>query len=127
MTDETLLAEQVGQLREENAQLKAEVKQLLWKGWHQAAVYTIVGIVSAGFVLVSLIWLCWKGLNSYETNQCLITQRSVVMPGYEIERVVQWGTDRSLGVAADLDKAREIARIQGCQNIMPVENQTIRR
>lgn len=122
MNDETLMAEKIGSLEQENRQLerdKASLRDRIHKLERQLE-YKKFGRRLSAFIfttglVVGLGWLSWKAVNSYTTDTCYIDRSEERIDVFRVKRVVEWGQDMELGYSTDLDKAMEIAKKQGCR------------
>lgn len=121
MNDDTILAEALGEEREKSKRLKEQIAsrdlririlKLRSEGWRIFQV--MVGIMVGLSLMSGFGYLCWKGINSYDTKECYIERGSKQVEVYMVYRKVEWGSDKSLGYSTDLDKTKEIAKKQGC-------------
>ena len=122
MNDETLMAEELGSLRQKNKELKetvgdrnSTINTLRWQIARGKFFYSALGALVGLSMVLGLGYLLFKWLNSYETKHCYIERGQSTVQVYRVKRTVEWEKDRGLGFSTDLDKAMEIAQKQGCK------------
>jgi hypothetical protein len=122
MDDATLLAEELGSektrrraIQKELDEAHGQIQSLRRRLWLKGTFLKMCGLVVGLGILAGAGWLCWKGLNSHETQHCYIERERQNIDAFTIYRTVEWGTDRELGFSTDLDKVMEISRKQGCK------------
>jgi len=116
--DLSILSESLGSEREKVKNLQEEIekrdkiiKRLKWKlaGHGLFWVILTLGILAGGG------WLLFLNLTGETTDTCYIESEKKSVTVYTVNRVREWGNDPEIGYSPDLDKAREIARKQGCR------------
>jgi len=115
MNDEAVMAERVGQLQQENEELKEQLRDLKWSYNYRRFWTSAVGAVSALAVVVGLFYLIYNGLHSKVTDNCYISSENRQVRVFVVQQTVEWGSDRLLGVSSSMDEALKIAKKQSCR------------
>jgi hypothetical protein len=115
MRDDTIMAERVGQLQQENEELKRELKDLKWRHANKQVWHIACGVVVTLAVVFGLFYLIYNGLHSKVTNDCYIESETRQVRVFVIRKTVDWGSDRLLGVSSSIDEALKMAEKQSCQ------------
>jgi len=115
MYEETIMAERIGSLQQENEDLKNKLKDArrryrtkqLWK--------IVCGLTIVVTILFGLIYIIYNSIYSKVTNDCYIESEIRRVRVFVVRQTVDWGSDRILGISSNLDDAINMTKKQSCQ------------
>lgn len=115
MNNEAVMAERVGQLQQENEELKKKLKDLKWQHAYKRFWTSAAGAVGVFAFVCGLFYLIYNSIHSKVTNDCYIASEIRSVRIFVVRQTVEWGSDRILGVSSSMDEALGIAKKQSCR------------